>query len=164
MPAANITRNRKHFVKELLDTKKGEEIINGSADGKASIVPQYHQYYSEENGDKAQKPKEYKMTLFPTNKRIVVYQANGWLKRDKYAQLPLTEIDEISFLKVEERNKLICVTEFIAADDSRYPSIVFKMDCTGHPEDMDQYKVILNCVAKLAGVPIDDYTPPELRD
>lgn len=161
MPAANIARNRKHFVKELLDTKKGEEIVNGSVDGRSSIVPQYHRYYAE--GNNSPQPKEYKMSLFPTNKRIVVYQANGWLKRDKYAQLPLTEIDEISFLKVKEKNKLICVTEFIAADDSRYPSIIFKMDCTGHPEDLDQYKIILNGIAKLAGVPIDDYTPQELR-
>lgn len=160
MPTANITRNRKHFVKELLDEKKGEQIINGSADGRVSIIPRYHQYYADPN---APKPREYKMSMFPTNKRIVVYQTRSWPKCDQYAQLPLTEIDEISFLVVRENKKLICVTIFIAADDSRYPSIIFKMDCTGHPEDLDQYKIVLSGIAKLASVPIDDYTPPENR-
>lgn len=104
------------------------------------------------------------MTLFPTNKRIVVYQAHGFMRRDRFAQLPLTEIDEITFTKVKEKKRLICVTEFIAPDDSRYPSIVFKMDCTGHPDDLDQYLVILDGIAKLAGVKIGDYTTPEMRD
>lgn len=161
MPVAALNRNRKHFVKELLDTNKGEEIVNGSVDGRCSIIPQYHEYYAA--GKNAPKPKEYKMSMFPTNKRVVVYQSNGFLKRDKYAQLPLTEIDEISFFKVEEKNRIVCITEFIAAEDSRYPSIVFKMDCTGHPSDLTQYKVILNGIAKLAGVAIDDYTPADLR-
>lgn len=160
MPARNVTINRKHFIK-MLDTHKGEQIVNGSVDGEASIIPQYHHYYS--NPD-AKQPRGYHMTLFPTNKRIVVYQAHGFMRRDRFAQLPLTEIDEITFTKVKEKKRLICVTEFIAPDDSRYPSIVFKMDCTGHPDDLDQYLVILDGIAKLAGVKIGDYTTPEMRD
>ena len=155
MPQANIIRNRKRFIKEILDEEKGEKIIVGSVDGDVRVIPKYHQFYE---NPKAKDPKEWHMTLFPTNKRIVVYQSNGWLSRDKYAQLPLTEIDEIAYFQVNEKNKIVCVTEFIAPDDSKYPSIVFKLDATGHPEDLDQYLVILKGISQLSQVNISDYS------
>ena len=155
VPQANIMRNRKRFVKEILDEKKGEKIVVGSVDGEVRVIPRYHAFYAD---PEAKDPKEWHMTLFPTNKRIVVYQANGWLKRDKYAQLPLSEIDEIAYFQVDEDNKNVCVTEFIAPDDSRFPSIVFKLDATGHPEDLEQYLVILKGISQLARVKITDYS------
>ena len=155
MPQANIMRNRKRFVKEILDEARGEKIIVGSIDGEVRVIPRYHEFYANEN---AKEPKEWHMTLLPTNKRLVVYQANGWLARDKYAQLPLTEIDEITYYQTTEKGKTVCITEFVAPDDSRYPSIVFKMDATGHPEDLDQYKVILQGISQLARVRITDYS------
>lgn len=160
MPAANAIRNKKQFVKWILDAHKGEQIVNGSVDGMAHVIHDYHAYYANEN---APTPKEYHMTLFPTNQRVVVYQAKTYPRRDVWAQIPLAEIEEITFLKVNEKRRLVCVTEFISADDSRYPSIIFKMDCTGHPDDLAQYMVILDGIAKLAGVKISDYTAPEMR-
>lgn len=160
MPAANAMRNRKQFKKWILDSHKGEQIVNGSVDGEAHIIHDYKKYYSDPN---AKKPHEYHMTLFPTNQRIVVYQAKTFPRRDIWAQLPFAEIDEITFLKVKEKRRLVCVTEFISADDSRYPSIIFKMDCTGHPDDLDQYMIVLSSIAKLAGVRISDYTAPNMR-
>lgn len=160
MSSHNAIRNMKGFVKWILDAHKGEQIVNGSVDGDAHIIANYHDYYADKN---AKAPKDYHMTLFPTNARIVVYRKNTF-KRDRFAQIPLAEIEEITFLKVREKRRLICVTEFISAPDSRYPSIIFKMDCTGHPDDLEQYLIVLDSIAKLAGVTIADYTPPEMRD
>ena len=39
MPQANIMRNRKRFVKEILDEARGEKIIVGSIDGEARVIP-----------------------------------------------------------------------------------------------------------------------------
>lgn len=155
MPVTNINRNRKHFVREILDESKGEQILGGSADGEVRVIPRYHAFYENES---AKDPKAYHMTLFPTNKRVVVYQANGFLHRDKYAQLPIAEIEAITYCEIQDKKKIACVTEFVAPDESRYPSIVFKMDCSGHPDDLEQYKVILRGISKLAGIPVDDYT------
>lgn len=144
-----------------MDKKNGEEIIGGSIDGLAYIVKEYDAYQaSKKPGDKL--PKEYHMTLFPTNKRLVVFQSSSFLARDKYAQLPLSEIDQMTFIQIERegsngQKNQVCVAEFIAPDNSRYPSIVFKFDSTV-PEDFAQFKTILHGISQLSGVPLDDYT------
>lgn len=154
MPTGNITRNRKRFIKNILDRRNNEKIVIGSVDGEASIIPQYRRYFEEE---KRKNPTEYHMTLFPTNMRIVVYQTNGFLTRDKYAQLPLSEIDEITYREVHRKGKLICIAEFIAPDDSRYPSIVFKMDSSGYQDDAKQFQTILKGISGMSGIRIHNY-------
>lgn len=155
MPAENIARNRKKFIQEVLDTGRGEKILGGSADGLVRIISQYQSFYEQEN---PKDPKEYHMSLFPTNKRIVVYQKGGFFHRDEFAQLPISEMSKITYCEINNKKKIACVTEFIAPDDSKYPSIVFKMDCSGNPDDLEQYKVILRGIARMVGIPIDDYT------
>lgn len=138
----------------MLDEEHGERILNGSIDGMVSIIPQYSQYCAEDK----KKVKEYHMTLFPTDRRIVVYQVGGFFKRDTYSQIPLSELDSVSVMRRRDKKSYVMVAEFIVPDDSKYPSLTFRMDCTGHDNDAEQFDIILRGIAKLAGIPLDDYT------
>lgn len=155
MPAANITRNHKRFTKEMLDTENNEYIIGGSADGKVQIVYGYDDYF---NGEKKKSLKEFHMTLFPTNKRIVVYQTSSFIFKDKMEELPLSEIKQITFCEYKGEKRTACITEFITSNDSKYPSIIFNLDCTGHPDDLEQYKIILRGLSRLSQVSIENFT------
>lgn len=157
MPTENIQNNRKTFIKEILQS--GEKIINGTLDGEVSLVNQYRIYYSNEN---AKPPRTRHMTLIPTNKRIVVYQRGTFLGTDKFSELPIAEIDEIAFIHaIDKRGRDICITEFIAPNDSKYKSISFKFDTTGYKNDYEQYMIILRGISQLSGIPIDDYSNKE---
>ena len=161
MGKSNIERNRKRFEKNI--RYQDESILGGCVDGIAYIINRYDQTMREaETGNKQLKKDERHMTLIPTDKRIVVYQSKSMLSVDNFAQLPLTEIDEITRVVLNRKNgagkngnEYVCVVEFIAPDDSTYPSIIFKFD-SEYEDDPKQFDAILQGISKLSGVPIDD--------
>ena len=129
--------------------------MNGQADGSVRVVDDYESFRSDPD---AKKPKEYKMSLFPTNRRIVAYAARGGFLKDQFVYIPVNAIRDITFNRGSDGKHEYCVTEFIAHRQSGYPSIVFKMDTTGHPSDLEQFMLVLLGFANLAGKKIIDYT------
>lgn len=158
----NIERNRKRFRKQILGDD--EQILGGCLDGLVYIIRRYDEAVQQMKQGATMKKDEYHMTLIPTDKRIVAFQSGGMFTKDKFAQLPYTEIDEITRVQkvrpkkhTKDPDEYVCVVEFIAPDDSRYPSIVLKFD-SQYPEDFQQFDVILRGISKLAGVKIDDFS------
>ena len=163
MATVNLLKNRKRFLSEVLDVEHNENILAGEADGEVMVVDRYNEMFGpdslidEKNNSRKKISKRYHMSLFPTTHRIVVYQARGWLAKDRFAQLPLRELEKISFLCAIKDGKAFCVTEFIVPDDSMYPSIIFKIDI----DDVftfDCYRALISSISKTARVAIDDCT------
>ena len=124
MPVPSILRNDKRFRKEVLDEESGEQLIfGGCADG---IVKVYNRYTQMSTDDK-RKVKSRRMTLFPTNRRVVAYAAGGFLTNDRYAQIPLDILSKIVFQAWADKGRVQLVTDFVAPDDSEYRSISFMM-------------------------------------
>ena len=162
MGVANIMSNRKYFKKEVLDSNNGEVIEIGSVDGDAMICDTYEATTAI---DAKRKIRTYRMTLFPTNRRIVVYQARSWVHRDRFAQLPYDSIDRIifdcEFPDAKQRKKgrlLVCVTTFVSPDESRYPTIMFRYDVRDLYAFNAYRRVILPYICRLARVKLDDYS------
>lgn len=162
MGVANIMSNRKYFKKEVLDSNNGEVIEIGSVDGDAMICDTYE---STTAIDAKRKIRTYRMTLFPTNRRIVVYQARSWVHRDRFAQLPYDSIDRIvfdcEFPNAKQRKKgklLVCVTTFVSPDESKYPTIMFRYDVRDLYAFNAYRRVILPYICKLSRVKLDDYS------
>ena len=144
-----------------MDSDNGEFIMNGQADGSVRIIDDYDAFCADPN---ARKPKEYRMSLFPTNQRIVAYATRGGWKKDIYAYIPIRHLREITFTRGHEGKHDYCVTEFISHEKSDAPSIIFKMETDGHPDDLKQYMLTLLGISKLSGVAIDDYTSEDYED
>lgn len=162
MGVANIMSNRKYFKKEVLDSNNGEVIEIGSVDGDAMICDTYEATTAI---DAKRKIRTYRMTLFPTNRRIVVYQARSWVHRDRFAQLPYDSIERIvfdcEFPSAKQRKKgklLVCVTTFVSPDESRYPTIMFRYDVRDLYAFNAYRRVILPYICRLARVKLDDYS------
>ena len=162
MGVANIMSNRKYFKKEVLDSNNGEVIEIGSVDGDAMICDTYEATTAI---DAKRKIRTYRMTLFPTNRRIVVYQARSWVHRDRFAQLPYDSIERIvfdcEFPSAKQRKKgklLVCVTTFVSPDESRYPTIMFRYDVRDLYAFNAYRRVILPYICRLSKVKLDDYS------
>lgn len=160
MPTANILKNRKKFLKYILQDEIGEKIVNGSADGEVCLIKDYKKYVHDSNSPQShnETPTWRRMTLFPTNKRIVTYQARSGLKHDIYAEIPYQDLYAITFMSVNDNKRSQCITEFIAKDDSPCSSIIFRMDSSSNPYDIDEYKNILRGISKVSHIRIEDYS------
>ena len=159
-----MLKNNTRFIKEVLDTAAGEKVIAGMADGEVMIVPEFN------SGVPPKKQKKFNMTLFPTNYRIVVYEAKDWfLSKDRFDQLPYTQLQSINFEcfvdedKKGKNRKVVCIVDFIVPDESIYPTISFKMDI----DDMmtfDSFRALVAAISKHASevngkaISIKDYT------
>ena len=152
MPRENILRNRKRVLKDIIDEDAGEKLVRGSFDADVSVV------YGFGQNPRAKRPKGKRMTIFATNHRIIAYQASGMFASDKFAELPLTELDCITFAKFENGENLVAVSEFIAFPDSNYPSLLVSFDASGHPLDMKSFALVISGISKLSGARIIDET------
>ena len=162
MGVTNIMRNRKCFMKEVLDVNGGERIELGSVDGEVMVVDEYEAMSAI---DAKLKLKTYPMSLFPTNRRIVVYQARNGIRRDRFAQLPYTSISRIVFnVEVPDKKKrkrgkeLTCVTTFVSPDESEYPTIMFRYDIADLYAFNAYRRVILPQICKMSRVRLTDMT------
>lgn len=162
MGVTNIMRNRKCFMKEVLDVNGGERIELGSVDGEVMVVDEYEAMSAI---DAKLKLKTYPMSLFPTNRRIVAYQARNGIRRDRFAQLPYTSISRIVFnVEVPDKKKrkrgkeLTCVTTFVSPDESEFPTIMFRYDIADLYAFNAYRRVILPQICKMSRVRLTDMT------
>lgn len=154
MPVPSILRNDKRFRKEVLDEASGEQLIfGGCADGIVKVYSRYTQMSTEDK----KKVKSRRMTLFPTNRRIVAYEAGGFLTNDRYAQIPLDSLSKIVFQAWADKGRVQLVTDFVAPDDSEYRSISFMMPVPDLKQ-FEAFRAIIAGVSKTARVQIEDLT------
>ena len=159
MPVPSILRNDKRFRKEVLDEASGEQLIfGGCADGIVKVYSRYTQMSTEDK----KKVKRRRMTLFPTNRRIVAYAAGGFLTNDRYAQIPLDSLSKIVFQAWADKGRVQLVTDFVAPDDSEYRSISFMMPVPDLKQ-FEAFRAIIAGVSKTARVQIEDLTPRDAR-
>ena len=126
MPSVvQLLNNKKAFMKNVLDTKNGEELIAGQAEGYVDIVDDYATF--KRNTSKMNKIKKFPMTFFLTNRRIVVYYKNSYLKKDKFAQLPFSDIATVVLELDLCKNSIFYVANFIPKKRSDFQGIRFKV-------------------------------------
>ena len=170
MAAESLIKNHKRFEDEMLDFENGERLVGVAADGKVVLVDEDDAEGAEDEstaqadegglkwrfpfpcrGNKGA-PRPVRMSLFVTNRRIVAYEANGFLAYDKYAELGLDEIEEILFAKRrDDLGGSWCVAEFVAKSGTGKPSIVFRLE-TDQPFDLEDFEQSVRTnIAQAAG-------------
>lgn len=155
MATAALLRNRKRFLKEFIAPQEHETIIGGQADGEVMIIEKYAEYCCTKHDET---PKRYHMSLFPTTKRIAVYAACGGLKKDLYAAIPIKYLRIISFEALHQADRILCITEFIADDESPCPSIIFKLSTVQYDDITGYYSTLRTIVENCPWVRFDDAT------
>lgn len=164
MASGNVLRNRKRFVSERLDAKNGEQILYGSLDGEAMIIADWWNMNERARRDRLSvRMNRTPMTLIPTNRRVVFYQAKGGFLPDRMAEIPLDVLRDVSFEVYPEANKhgvreIWALTTFVTDQYSENPSIMFRTRITDLYTFNAERRVILPGICRIAGVKLSDTT------
>lgn len=154
MSAYNIIRNYKGFGREVLDDSVFESLIFPLSRGEARVIDRYHEVVGQ---GRERDIKSYRMSLFITQKRVIVYEKRGFFKRDRFAQIPLHELESVVVASKREERKgikgILCVIEFIVPDDSDFASIVYTFFLSTEYE-MECLKEAISALSKHLTVPV----------
>lgn len=172
MSVANALRNHRRFRKEFLKpgSKRrigdvsvgGESVVLAAIDGEAMVVDDFGKAVS---GDAALRGiKRRRMTLFPLERHLIVYQSRGGVLKDSGIAIPLTELGTIMF-KVARNKKgnAVCVIRFLTSPQSSYPSILFFTDLID-VYSYDAIRKVIESVQKLTGAVFQDDSDPQVLD
>lgn len=162
--SGNVLRNRKRFVSEKLDMKNGEQILFGSIDGEVMVIPDWWTMNERARRDRLSvRMNRTQMTLIPTNRRIVFYQAKGGFLPDRMAEIPLDALRDVSFEVYPEANKrgvreIVALTAFVTDQYSENPSVMFRTRISDLYTFNAERRVILPGICRLARVKLSDTT------
>lgn len=162
--SGNVLRNRKRFVSEKLDRRHGEQILFGSLDGEAMIIADWWNMNERARRDRLSvKMNRTPMTLIPTNRRVVFYQAKGGFLPDRMTEIPLDVLKDVSFEVYPEANKrgvreVWTLTTFVTDQYGEWPSVMFRTRITDLYTFNAERRVILPGICRVAGVKLSDTT------
>ena len=162
--SGNVLRNRKRFVSEKLDLPGGEQILFGSVDGEAMVVDDWWELNERARRDRlSSRMNRTPMTLIPTNKRVVFYQARDMLFRDRMAEIPLSELVDVTFDVYTEADKngkriIFSLATFVAEERSGYPSVMFRTEISDLYTFNAERRVILTGICQEVGIHLSDMT------
>lgn len=172
MSVANALRNHRRFRKEFLKqgsrrsiggvNVSGESVMLAAIDGEAMVVDDFGKAVS---GDAALRGiKRRRMTLFPLERHLVVYQSRGGVLKDSGIAIPLAELGTIMF-KVARNKKgnAVCVIRFLTSPQSSYPCILFFMDLID-VYSYDAIRKVIESIQKLTGAVLQDDSDPQILD
>lgn len=164
MASGNVLRNRKRFVSERLDAKGGEQILFGSVDGEAMVLDDWWELNNRARLDRlSSRMNRTRMTLIPTNRRVVFYQANDWLMPDRMAEIPLGDLRDVTFDLYAERGRrgrrtIYALAAFVTDRRSPSASVMFRTEITDLFTFNAERRVVLPGICRLAGIPLSDIT------
>lgn len=164
MASGNVLRNRKRFVSERLDSRHGEQILFGSLDGEAMIIADWWTMNERARRDRlSARMNRTTMTLIPTNRRVVFYQARGGFLPDRMTQIPIDALRDVSFEVYPEANRkggreIWALTTFVTDQYSEYPSVMFRTRITDLYTFNAERRVILPGICRIARVKLSDTT------
>ena len=157
-----MLRNRKRFVSEKLDLPGGEQILFGSVDGEVMVVDDWWELNERARRDRlSSRMNRTPMTLIPTNKRVVFYQARDMLFRDRMAEIPLSELVDVMFDVYTEADKhgkriIFALATFVAEERSGYPSVMFRTEISDLYTFNAERRVILTGICQEVGIHLSD--------
>lgn len=164
MASGNVLRNRKRFVSERLDTKGGEQILFGSLDGEAMVIPDWWDMNERARRDRlSARMNRTPMTLIPTNRRIVFYRARSWYLMDRMTEIPLDALRDVAFEVYPEANRrgsrdIWALTTFVTDQFGEFPSVMFRTRIIDLYTFNAERRVILPGICRIAGVRLSDTT------
>ena len=164
MASGNVLKNRKRFVSERLDSRHGEQILFGSLDGEAMVIADWWNMNERARRDRLSvRMNRTTMTLIPTNRRIVFYQARSGFMPDRMTEIPLDVLRDVSFEVYPEANHrgsrdIWALTTFVTDQYSEHPSVMFRTRITDLYTFNAERRVILPGICREAGVRLSDTT------
>lgn len=162
--SGNVLRNRKRFVSEKLDMRHGEQILFGSLDGEAMVIADWWNMNERARRDRLSvRMNRTPMTLIPTNRRVVFYQAKGGFLPDRMTEIPIEDLRDVSFEVYPEANKrgtreIWALTTFVTDQYSESPSVMFRTRITDLYTFNAERRVILPGICRIAKVKLSDTT------
>lgn len=130
----------------------GERVVIAAIDGEAAIVDGR----VTASGALPKGIRRRRMTLFPTDRHVVVYQAKGGIARDIGLAVPVRHISQIAYEVVpDDRGRAVCEIRFVTKDGSGSPTIVFFVDVV----DVFSYDAtigVIQAIGKLSGARLID--------